>query len=67
MLLAAGSLDGVEIAGRKLVRGQSTKITVDIKDPEAGVDIERERVVSTFATLDLGDGRGRYVARRPRP
>ena len=62
MLLAAGALNGAEIRGRYLIKGSSEKVvdTVveegDKKEGDEGAIVERERVVSRLAVLDLHTG-----------
>lgn len=62
MLLAAGALNGAEIRGRYLIKGSSEKVTdtiVEEGDKEAGDEgaiVERERVASRLAVLDLQTG-----------
>lgn len=56
MLLAAGCLNGTEITGNRLVKGNSEKIVVETSDPEEEVTIKREQVVSNLSVLDLNTG-----------
>lgn len=57
MLLAAGALNGVELAGQQIVKGRSEKVIVAIDDAEAKQRIERERIVSNMSVLDLTTGK----------
>lgn len=56
MLLAAGSVNGTEIAGKRLVKGSSEKIIVEGVDEDAGIEFKRERIVSRLSVLDLKSG-----------
>lgn len=63
MLLAAGSLDGAELEGNKLLKGGSEKIieqTTEVSINDEGCEVktvtERERIVSRLAVLDLTTG-----------
>lgn len=55
MLLAAGALNGTELDG-KIIKGASSKITVEGRDEDAGIEFSRERIVSRMAVLDLKSG-----------
>ena len=54
MLLAAGALDGAELASGQLLKGGSEKIVVEIAEEDA--TIERDRIVSRLSVLDLRTG-----------
>jgi len=61
MLLAAGALNGAEIRGCYLIKGSSEKVTDTIveEDKAGGGDdtvVDRERVASRLAVLDLRTG-----------
>jgi superfamily II DNA or RNA helicase len=63
MLLAAGSLDGAELEGNKLLKGGSekviestTELSINDEGCEVKTTIERERIVSRLAVLDLATG-----------
>lgn len=63
MLLAAGALDGAELDGNRLLKGGSEKIieksteeSVDDQGCKTETIIERERIVSRLAVLDLATG-----------
>lgn len=55
MLLAAGVLDGADVNGF-IVKGSSHKVRVSVETTDEDKEIERERVVSRMAQLDVNTG-----------
>lgn len=56
MLLAAGCLDGIDLAPGVILKGSSEKIVDTRDDEEADTRVERERIVSRISTLDVNTG-----------
>lgn len=56
MLLAAGSLNGTELPGGRIIKGSSEKITYEVKNEEEDSLTIRERIVSRLSTLTLETG-----------